>query len=57
MCEVGVQDQDDEHERHKGRLVEKGYMQQQGVHYAQSFSPTISLVSLRIAMALASMNL
>jgi hypothetical protein len=34
----------------------KGYMQQQGVHYTQSFSPTISQVSLRIVMALTSMK-
>jgi hypothetical protein len=42
--------------RHKVRLVVKGYMQQQGVHYTQSFSPTISQVSLRIVMALTSMK-
>ena len=34
----------------------KGYMQQQGVHYTQSFSPTISQVSLRIVMTLTSMK-
>ncbi len=47
---------ENEYERHKTRLVVKGYMQQQGVHYTHSFSPTISQVSLRIAMALTSME-
>ena len=47
---------ENEYERHKARLVVKGYMQQQGVHYTQSFSPTISQVSLRIVMALTSMK-
>ncbi len=45
-----------EYERHMARLVVKGYMQQQNVHYTQSFSPTISQVSLRIVMVLTSMK-
>jgi hypothetical protein len=47
---------ENEYERHKTRLVVKGYIQQQGVHYTQSFSPTISQVSLRIVMVLTSMK-
>ena len=33
----------------------KGYMQEKGIHYNESFSPTISQVTLRIVMALTSM--
>ena len=33
----------------------KGYMQEKGIHYNESFSPTISQVMLRIVMALTSM--
>ncbi len=48
---------ENEYERHKARLIVKGYMQQQGVHYTQSFSPTIKAqVSLRIVMVLTSMK-
>jgi hypothetical protein len=47
---------ENEYEHHKARLVVKGHMQQQGVHYTQSFSPTISRVSLRIVVALTSMK-
>jgi hypothetical protein len=43
------------YERHKARLVVKGYMQEKGIHYNESFSPTISQVTLRIVMALTSM--
>ncbi len=44
------------YERHKARLVVKGYMQEKGIHYNESFSPTISQVTLRIVMALTSMS-
>jgi hypothetical protein len=47
---------ENEYERHKTRLVVKGHMQQQGVRYTQSFSPTISQFSLRIVMSLTSMK-
>ncbi len=47
---------ENEYECHKSRLVVKGYMQQQGVHYTQSFSTTISQVSFRIVMVLTSMK-
>jgi hypothetical protein len=43
------------YEKHKARLVVKGYMQEKGIHYIESYSPTISQVSLRIVMALTSM--
>jgi hypothetical protein len=43
------------YEKHKARLVVKGYMQEKGIHYSESYSPTISQVSLRIVMALTSM--
>jgi hypothetical protein len=33
---------ENEYERHKVSLVVKGYMKQEGVHYRQSFSATIS---------------
>jgi hypothetical protein len=47
---------ENEYERHKSSLVVKGYMQNQGVHYTQSISPTISQVSLCIVMVLTSMK-
>jgi hypothetical protein len=47
---------ENEYEQHKARLVVKGYMQQQGAHFTQSFSPTISQVSLCIVMTLTSMK-
>ncbi len=49
---------ENEYERHKVSLVVKGYMQQQVVHYTQSFSTTISQVSLciTIVMTLTSMK-
>jgi hypothetical protein len=34
------------YEKHKARLVVKGYMQEKGIHYNESYSPTISQVSL-----------
>ncbi len=40
----------------RARLVVKAYMQQQDVHYTQSFSQTISQVSLRIVMTLTNMK-
>jgi hypothetical protein len=43
------------YERREARLVVKGYMQEKGIHYDESFSPTISQVTLRIVMALTSM--
>ena len=44
------------YERHKARLVVKGYMQEKGIHYDESFSPTISQVTLCIVMDLTSMT-
>jgi hypothetical protein len=38
-------------ERHKARFVVKGYMQEEGIHYNESFSPTISQVTLHTVMA------
>ena len=39
------------YERHETRLVVKGYMQEKEIHYNESFSPTISQVTLRRVMA------
>ena len=44
------------YERHKTRLVVKGYMQEKGIHYNESFSTTISHVTLRIVMILTRMS-
>jgi len=40
--------------RFKGRLVVKGYEQQRGINYFNSFAPTLNLTSLRLLVALAS---
>jgi hypothetical protein len=40
-------------DKYKARLVAKGFLQQYGVHYDETFSPTFQVVSLRCIFALA----
>jgi hypothetical protein len=40
------------YEKHKARIVARGFEQRKGVDYFQSFSPTASQVSLRLVLAL-----
>ena len=41
-----------EYERHKARIVAKGYLQREGKDYFASFSPTASYVTIRLVLAL-----
>lgn len=43
-------------ERHKSRLVAKGYSQKEGVDFVDSFSPVAKVVIVRIILALAAAN-
>jgi hypothetical protein len=40
------------YDRHKAKSVVKRYVQEKGIHYNESFSPTISQVTLLIVMSL-----
>jgi hypothetical protein len=40
------------YEKHKARIVARGFEQRKGVDYFQSFSPTASQLSLRLVLAL-----
>jgi hypothetical protein len=40
-------------DKYKVRLVVKGFLQQHGIHYDETFSPTFQIVSLRCLIALA----
>ena len=44
------------YERREVRLMVKGYMQETGIHYDESFLPTISQATLRIVMVLTTMS-
>ena len=42
--------------RFKGRFVAKGFSQIQGIHYDQTYAPTLNLSSFRLLMAMAVQN-
>ena len=43
-------------ERLKTRLVAKGYAQQEGIYFHETFSPITKMVTVRCALSLVSMN-
>ncbi|CAN0408895.1 unnamed protein product, partial [Ascophyllum nodosum] len=45
--------QDGKVEKHKCRLVAQGLWQVEGVHYTETYSPTLAIASIRILLAMA----
>lgn len=39
--------------KHKARLIAKGYTQQQGVNFSETFSPVAKIVTVKLLLALA----
>ena len=47
---------ENDEEKYKARLVAKGYSQVQGIDYAETFSPTAKITSIRMMMQIAAQN-